>query len=104
MKKIAYKFMAVIGVLVAVSLVSLQILSANIKIINQESAELFGKQVGDLNLIQTINRDYEEIYRVTLCHAMTNAESSMRSYEKQIAVSREEPSAFVNWLGTNICI
>lgn len=90
MKKIAYKFMAVIGVLVAVSLVSLQILSANIKIINQESAELFGKQVGDLNLIQTINRDYEEIYRVTLCHAMTNAESSMRSYEKQIAVSREE--------------
>ncbi len=90
MKKIAYKFMAVIGVLVAVSLVSLQILSANIKIINQESAELFGKQVGDLNLIQTINRDYEEIYRVTLCHAMTNAESSMRSYEKQIAASREE--------------
>ena len=77
MKKIAFKFLAVIGVLVAISLLSLRILSVNIKTINQESANLLDKQVQDLNLIQTINRDYEEIYRVTLCHAMTNAESSI---------------------------
>ncbi len=82
--------MAVIGVLVAVSLISLQILSANIKTIIKESTDLLGKQVGDLNLIQVINRDYEEIYRVTLCHAMTNAESSMRSYEKQIEETQKE--------------
>ncbi len=90
MRKIAYKFLAVIGVLVAVSLISLQILSANIKTIIKESTDLLGKQVGDLNLIQVINRDYEEIYRVTLCHAMTNAESSMRSYEKQIEETQKE--------------
>ncbi len=90
MKKIAFKFLAVIGVLVAISLLSLRILSVNIKTINQESANLLDKQVQDLNLIQTINRDYEEIYRVTLCHAMTNAESSMRSYEKQIDAGKEE--------------
>ena len=90
MKKIAYKFLAVIGVLVAISLIALQILSTNIKTINRASSDLLDKQVEDLNLIQTISRDYEEIYRVTLCHAMTNAESSMRAYEKQIAEQKEE--------------
>ena len=95
MKKIAFKFLAVIGVLVAISLVSLQMLSMNIRIINRESSALLGKQVQDLLLIQTINRDYEEIYRVTLCHAMTKAESSMRSYEKQIDESKKELQASI---------
>ena len=90
MKKIAYKFLMVIGILVVISLTALQILSRNIREISRESADLLGRQVEDMNLIQTINRDYEEIYRVTLCHAMTNAESSMRSYEGQIDASRQE--------------
>lgn len=90
MKKIAYKFLAVIGVLVAISLIALEVLSINIKTINRASSDLLDKQVQDLNLIQTINRDYEEIYRVTLCHAMTSAESSMRSYEEQIDAGKEE--------------
>ena len=93
MKKIAFKFLAVVGVLVAIFLVSLQMLSMNIRIINRESSALLGKQVQDLLVIQTINRDYEEIYRVTLCHAMTSAESSMRSYEKQIDESKNELQA-----------
>ena len=42
MKKIAFKFLAVIGVLVAISLVSLQMLSMNIRIINRESSSLLG--------------------------------------------------------------
>ncbi len=90
MKKIAYKFLVVIGILVVISLTALQILSKNIRDISRESADLLGRQVEDMNLIQTINRDYEEIYRVTLCHAMTNAESSMRSYEGQIENSKAE--------------
>ncbi|MBO5094075.1 MAG: methyl-accepting chemotaxis protein [Lachnospiraceae bacterium] len=90
MKKIAYKFMAVIGILVVISLVALQILSNNIKTINQASSDLLDKQVTDLNLIQTVNMDYQEIYRVTLCHTMTNAESSMRAYEKQIDEKKAE--------------
>lgn len=90
MKKIAYKFMAVICVLVAISLIALQILSSNIKTINQASSGLLDKQVTDLNLIQTVNMDYQEIYRVTLCHTMTNADSSMRAYEKQIEEKKAE--------------
>ena len=59
MKKIAYKFLVVIGILVVISLTALQILSKNISDISRESADLLGRQVEDMNLIQTINRDYE---------------------------------------------
>ncbi len=90
MKKIAYKFIAVIAVLVVIALVALQILSTNIKSINRESSELLDTQVQNLNLIQTINRDYEEIYRLTLCHTMSNAESSMSDYEAQIEAGKTE--------------
>ena len=40
MKKIAFKFLAVIGVLVAISLVSLQMLSMNIRILFHDAAFL----------------------------------------------------------------
>ncbi len=90
MKKIAYKFLTVIGVLVIIALAALQLLSVNIRKINQESGDLLDIQLDDLILIQTINQDYEGIYRITLCHTMTEAESSMRSYEKQIEEDKAE--------------
>lgn len=90
MKKIAYKFLSVIAVLVIICLVALQILGSNIRKISQESGNLLEQQVNDLNLIQTISRDYEEIYRLTLCHTMSTAPSSMEAYEKQLQEVKTE--------------
>ena len=90
MKKIAYKFLSVIAVLVIICLVALQILGSNIRKISQESGNLLERQVNDLNLIQTISRDYEEIYRLTLCHTMSTAPSSMEAYEKQLQEVKTE--------------
>ena len=93
MKKIAYKFLAVIGILVVIALVALQILSSNIKSINNASTQLLEKQVQDMDLIQNINLNYEEIYRLTLCHTMCTVQGTMEKYEGQIEERKNEIQA-----------
>lgn len=90
MKKIAYKFLAVITILVVIALAALQILSMNMKSISNASTELLEKQVQEMNLIQSINLKYEEIYRLTLCHTMCAAKTTMDKYEEQIAECENE--------------
>jgi len=90
MKKIAYKFLAVICSMVVISLAALQILSGNVKTISEASTELLDKQVYDMDLIQAINLNYEEIYRLTVCHTLTTAQGTMDNYESEIADRKSE--------------
>ncbi len=90
MKKIAYKFLAVISILVVISLAALQLLSTNIKSISNTSTQLLEKQVQDMDLIQSINLNYEQIYRLTLCHTMSTVEATMDKYEVEISACKDE--------------
>lgn len=89
MKKIAYKFLAVISILVIIGLAAMQVLRANIKSISDTSTQLLEKQVQDMDLIQNINLNYEEIYRLTLCHTLSTVEGTMQKYEVEISACKE---------------
>lgn len=89
MKKIAYKFLAVISILVIIGLAAMQVLRANIKSISDTSTELLEKQVQDMDLIQNINLNYEQIYRLTLCHTLSTVEATMQKYELEISACKE---------------
>lgn len=89
MKKIAYKFLAVISILVIIGLAAMGVLSTNIKSISNTSTQLLEKQVQDMDLIQSINLNYEQIYRLTLCHTLSTVEGTMDKYEMEISACRE---------------
>lgn len=89
MKKIAYKFLAVISILVIIGLAAMQMLRANVTSISNTSTQLLEKQVQDMDLIQNINLNYEEIYRLTLCHTLSTVEGTMDKYEVNISACKE---------------
>lgn len=102
MKKITYKFLAVISILVLVSLVALQLLSANIKDLSTASTQLVEKQIQDMSLIQSITLDCKEIHRLAVCHTMSNVDDTMKKYEDNIAKLKTEIYARMDEYEANI--
>lgn len=90
MKKIASKVLAVISILLLDSLVALMLLGANIKDLSDVSTQLVEKQMEDMRLIQTITLNCKEIHRLAACHTMSNVESTMTTYEENIAELKAE--------------
>ena len=90
MRKIAYKFLVVVSVLVVVSLIALRTLGVNIQTIGNASAQLLEEQVQDMNLIREINLGCKEIHRLTICHTMSSVDATMTKYEERIAKQKEK--------------
>lgn len=102
MKRITYKFLAVISILLLVSLVVLQILGANIKDLSNAGTQLAEKQVQDMSLIQSVTLNCKEVHRLAVCHTMSNVDDTMKKYEDNIAKLKTEIYASMDVYEANI--
>ena len=104
MKKISYKFMAVILILVAISFGSLFILKSSIGMISKESNTLISVEVKGNNTLHQINETYLEIYRLMYDHVGTQLVSTMEKYADQIKADVESLSAMMEEYKASITI
>ncbi|MDD3412787.1 MAG: methyl-accepting chemotaxis protein [Lachnospiraceae bacterium] len=89
MKKIEYKFLCVILIISAISVIALCLLGNNLNQMSKVSHELVEVQVDNLTTINEISEQYQNIYRLALCHIMATNDVTMGDYEKSIAESQK---------------
>lgn len=96
MKKISYKFILVIMVLVVISFGALFILKNSIRMISNESKTLINVEVKANNTLHQINETYLEIYRLMYDHVGTQLTSTMDKYAEQIKADEESLTSMIS--------
>lgn len=102
MKKIAYKVLAIISILVVFSLVTLQILNSNIKEISNASSQMLEKQVQDVTMLQNMEINCEKIHRLAVAHAMSSVDTTKAEYAEDINEVKAEMQSNIAAYGEGI--
>lgn len=84
-KRIGFKFVLIILLLLSISFSALGFLVKNIHYISDKSNALMEGEVTQINEMHEIYEAYLEIYRLTFCHINTNVKNIMDGYEEDIA-------------------
>lgn len=90
MKKIAYKFMIVVGILAVFSIISLQVLNNNVKEVSNASTRLMEQQLRDTELLEELMLECEEIHRLAAVHVLSTVDDTMTKYASQINKKKQE--------------
>ena len=90
MKRIAYKFAAVIMVIVVVALAALFILQNNVKQISSQSQNFINNEVEEINTVHAIYENYLQIYTAMYAHINTKLSSVMDKKAEEIQATRAE--------------
>ena len=88
MKRIAYKFAAVIMVIVVVALLALFILQSNVKQISSQSQSFINNEVEEINTVHSIYENYLQIYTAMYTHINTKLSSVMDKKAEEIQATR----------------
>ena len=88
MKKIAYKFAAVIMVIVVVALLALFILQNNVKQISSQSQGFINNEVEEINTVHAIYENYLQIYTAMYAHINTKLSAVMDKKAEEIQATR----------------
>lgn len=88
MKKIAYKFAAVIMVIVVVALLALFILENNVKQISSQSQGFINNEVEEINTVHAIYENYLQIYTAMYAHINTKLSAVMDKKAEEIQATR----------------
>lgn len=88
MKKIAFKFAAVIMVIVVVALAALFILGNNVKQISSQSQSFIYNEVEEINTIHAVYENYLQIYTSMYAHINTSLVFLMEQEEEKIEATR----------------
>lgn len=88
MKKIAYKFAAVIMVIVVVALLALYILANNVKQISSQSQRFINNEVQEINTVHSVYEDYLQIYTAMYAHINTKLSAVMDKKAEEIQATR----------------
>lgn len=89
MKRIGFKFVLIILLLLSISFSALGFLVKNIHYISDKSRALMEGEVTQINEMHEIYEAYLEIYRLTFCHINTNVKNIMDGYEEDIVEQKE---------------
>lgn len=90
MKRIAYKFAAVIMVIVVVALAALFILGDNIKQISAQSQNFMNHEVQEIDTVHVVYEDYLQIYAAMYAHINAKLSSVMDKKAEEIQAARAE--------------
>lgn len=88
MKKIAYKFAAVIMVIVVVALLALFFLENNVKQISSQSQNFINNEVEEINTVHAIYENYLQIYTAMYAHINTKLSAVMDKKAEEIQATR----------------
>lgn len=88
MRRIAYKFAAVIMVIVVVALAALFILQNNVKQISSQSQSFINNEVEEINTVHSIYENYLQIYTAMYAHINTKLSSVMDKKAEEIQDAR----------------
>lgn len=88
MKKIAYKFAAVIMVMVIVALVALVVLGGNIRRISVQSQKFINHEVKEIDTVHGIYENYLQIYTAMYAHINTKLAAVMDKKAEEIQNTR----------------
>lgn len=102
MKKIGFKFAAVILLLLIISFAALGFLTANVYKVSDKSNELMNGEVVEINEMHEIYEAYLEIYRLTFYHINTKLVSAMDDYEADITANEETMNRLLAGYGEKI--
>lgn len=89
MKKIAYKFAAVIMMMVIVALVALVVLGGNIRRISVQSQNFINHEVKEIDTVHGIYENYLQIYTAMYAHINTKLAAVMDKKAEEISSTRE---------------
>lgn len=88
MKKIAYKFAAVIMVIVVVALLALYILANNVKQISSQSQRFIDNEIEEIDTVHAIYENYLQIYTAMYAHINTKLSAVMDKKAEEIQATR----------------
>ncbi len=89
MKKIAYKFAAVIMMMVIVALVALVVLGGNIRRISVQSQNFINHEVNEIDTVHGIYENYLQIYTAMYAHINTKLAAVMDKKAEEVLSTRE---------------
>ncbi len=89
MKKIAYKFAAVIMMMVLVALVALVVLGGNIRGISTQSQKFINHEVKEIDTVHGIYENYLQIYTAMYAHINTKLAAVMDKKAEEVQSTRE---------------
>ncbi|MDE6663873.1 MAG: methyl-accepting chemotaxis protein [Lachnospiraceae bacterium] len=89
MKKIAYKFAAVIMMMVIVALVALVVLGSNIRRISVQSQNFINHEVNEIDTVHGIYENYLQIYTAMYAHINTKLAAVMDKKAEEVLSTRE---------------
>ncbi len=95
MKKISYKFIFAMAILVVISFVALFVLKSATEKIAGESKTLIAVEVKGNNTLHQINETYLEIYHLMYEHVGTKLVANMDKYTQQITADKESLKAMM---------
>lgn len=90
MKKIAYKFAAVMIIMVIVALAALFVLSKNTKQISAQSQDFMNHEVKEIDTVHAVYEDYLQIYTAMYAHINAKLSSLMDKKAEEIQATRAE--------------
>ena len=93
MKKIGFKFAAVVLLMAGIAVVGLLYLNTNLSKVSNESKEILTEEVGNLTTIYELEAKYLTVYRLLYSHVNSDLKNVMEGYEEQIKTNLTEMSA-----------
>lgn len=90
MKKIAYKFVAAMTVMVVVAMAALFVLGSSIKHISERSQSFMNHEVKEIDTVHVIHENYLQIYTAMYAHVNTKLSSVMDKKTDEIRAKRVE--------------
>jgi len=93
MKKIGFKFAAVVLLMAAIAIVGLSYQNTNLSKVSDQSQSLLSEEVDNMTTIYQLQEKYLTVYRLLYSHVHADLKNVMEKYETEVSTNLSEMTA-----------